>query len=135
MGNVLYLNNKEQETTMSDVTYLRAVTGGKEPPADGDWLSLLDVGTIFLVQRKQNTGEFALGEFILVDKDLSLPKVVIVMSGNAPGKRICWNPTRFCSQFSHYKTLGIVEIPGEIPKEEGKEDEDHRVEHTAPEAT
>jgi hypothetical protein len=134
MGEILKFNNKEEETIMTEVTYLKSVTGGKEPPADGNWLSLLDNGTIFLVQSKRDPQAFQLGEFILLDKT---PKTVYVMSQDAPGRRIPWNPQRFCNQYSLYEISGVVEMP-EIPKEEekeGTEDEHNRVDEHPPEQT
>jgi hypothetical protein len=110
---------------MADIKYLQG--GGKEPPADGDWLSLLEIGTIFLVQKKQNTGEFALGKFMLVEKWTDVPKAVFVV--DSTGTNHVWNPVRFCNQYMHYKTLGIVNLPQE---EEVKDDEDNRDEPSAP---
>jgi hypothetical protein len=134
MGNVLKFNNKDNEEIMTEVTYLKSMTGGKEPPADGNWLSLLDNGTIFLVQSKRDPQAFQLGEFILLDKT---PKTVYVMSQDAPGRRIPWNPTRFCNQYSLYEIQGIVEIP-EIPKDQEEEknnEQGDRVSEHPPEQT
>lgn len=114
---------------MEDVAYLKLATGGKEPPADGNWISQLDVGTIFLVQRKNAGAEFALGRFVLVGKT---SKTVIVMAPNNPQIQDCWNPVRFCRQFDLYEILGIIE---DGPAPEVKDGEDHRDEHPTGETT
>jgi hypothetical protein len=126
MGEVLKFNNKEEEIkTMSDVTYLKSLTGGKEPPADGNWLGTLINGSIFLVEGKQSR-EPALGQFILMEKTA---RSVCLMSPDAPGKQLWQNPHRFCGMYNLREVLGVVEIP-EIPKEEEKNNEQgDRAEH------
>lgn len=114
---------------MQDVSYLKAVTGGKEPPADGNWLGELINGSIILVEGK-GSREPALGQFIVMDKTA---RSICLMSPDAPGKQLWQNPHRFCSMYALREVLGVVEIP-EIPKEKEKEDEDHRDEHPPAEA-
>lgn len=133
MGEVLKFNNKEQETIMSDITYLKALTGGKEPPADGNWVGQLENGSIFLVEQK-NGREPALGQFVLMDKTPNC-RSICLMSPDAPGKQLWQNPHRFCGMYALREVLGVVEIP-EIPKEKEKQDDqDHRDEHPPGEAT
>lgn len=115
---------------MQDVSYLKAVTGGKEPPADGNWLGELINGSIILVEGK-GSREPALGQFIVMDKTA---RSICLMSPDAPGKQLWQNPHRFCSMYALREVLGVVEIP-EIPKEKEKEDDqDHRDEHPPAEA-
>jgi hypothetical protein len=122
MGDVVRLinNNKEQEEeTMGDIEYLRTVTGGKEPPQDGNWLSQLEKGSIFLAEPKRNPQDFTLGEFILMDKT---ERSVLVASPTTPGQRLWWNPVRFCGQYALREVLGVL---GESSQEE-ENDSDER---------
>jgi len=120
MGDLVSFKTKEKETMIetNNVEYLRLATGGKEPPADGNWLSLLDTGTIFLVQSKRDPTAFALGEFILMAKT---SKSVIVMSPDQPGKRLCFNPVRFCNQYLLWEVLGSLETSDITPDVEEPE--------------
>jgi hypothetical protein len=127
MAEILKFNNEKEEEIMSD---LRLLTGGKGPPEDGNWLSTLMPGSIFLVEAKQGR-EPALGQFILME---TTPRSVCLMSPDAPGKQLWQNPHRFCGIYNLREVLGVVEIP-EIPKKEEQDDQDHRDEHPPAEAT
>ena len=120
MGDVVKYKNKEQEENMGDLIDFRQMTGGKEPPADGNWLNQLPNGTIFSVQKKGAafSQEFSLGEFILMDKT---PKSVFVMTPDMPGKRLRWNPVRFCRQYDLWEVDGVLEaadITQDVKEEE-----------------
>lgn len=111
---------KEDLRQIMDTEYLKLVTGGKGPTDDGNWLSQLPNGTMFLVEEKQVTRNPSLGQFVIVEKT---PRSVLLMSPDQPGKQLWQNPIRFCGMYNLRETLCVVDIPGVIPKEEEAEDD------------
>ena len=124
----------KEEEKEDNVVSLKLVQGGKEPPSFGgsDWLSKLEVGTVFFVES-MNSGSFALGLFRLVKKDnkvivLNSPDVLEVgPDGRSQPKDIYINPTRFCNQHRLYQEVGVLDF-----KQEEKEEEDDGDRGTVP---
>lgn len=106
---IMKQEEKEEETMVDYKLNL----GGKEPPVDGNWLTPLEIGTIFLIQDKTNA-DFNLGHFKLVDKT---EKACILASSVLP-QPIFVNPFRFCQKYNIFENLGIMK------EEDIKEEED-----------
>ena len=97
---VVVNNEKEEHQLMAD--YLKLVTGGKELPPNGDWLSLLDTDTVFLVKDRKSPS-FALGHFKILDKS---EKTVYLGSTNpAMPPMIPVIPARFCQQYDLHEVV------------------------------
>jgi len=99
-------NNKEEQYRMAD--YLKLVTGGKELPPNGDWLSLLDVDTVFLVKDKRSPS-FALGHFKILDKTEGSKTVFLGSTNPQMPPMIPVEPVRFCQQYSLHEVICITD--------------------------
>jgi len=93
------LTEKEQENNMTE---LKAIIGGGTPP-NGNWLSELEVGTIFLAKDK-TSADFSLMYLCLIDKT---EKSVKLASPELPHPRFV-DPSRFCQKYMWHETLGVV---------------------------
>jgi len=85
---------------------LKLITGGKTPPADGNWLSELETGTVFLISDKQSN-DFTLGLFKLVDKT-DRTVTLFTPSHKEP---IYVHPIRFCNRYNLWETLMVLKVP------------------------
>lgn len=101
------------ETEGDSVVDFKLMNGGNIPP-DGNWLSSIEVGDMFLVQKKQGQ-EFVLGCFKMVEKT---EKSCILLMQGSPDP-IFVNPVRFCVTYSLHEIINV-----NLPEEEGTEDED-----------
>lgn len=108
-------NDKEEKEEMTD--YLKLVTGGKELPPDGDWLSLLDVDTVFLVKDKKSPG-FSLGHFKILDKTEGGKTVFLGSTNPSMPPMIPVIPVRFCQQYALHEIICITNadlVPDPVP--------------------
>jgi hypothetical protein len=87
---------------------LKLVSGGSDSTFsdDKDWLSKLDIGTVFLVQDRTSP-DFNLGLFRLVDKIGRA--CVLQLSINREVHLSHVNPSRFCNKYIMYENLGKIE--------------------------
>lgn len=109
----------EEKEEKDNIVSLKLIQGGKEPPSTGsDWLSALEVGTVFFVQSKTNPMDFNLGLFRVSKKE---ERVIMLQSPMLP-KEIYVNPIRFCNNYLLYQEVGIVK------EEEGNSHDGDRVE-------
>lgn len=106
------VTNNEIETGKEQMPELKLLEGGKNPP-NGNWLSELDTGTMFLVQDKTNH-DFLLGAFKLVNKT---EKAVMLVNSSVPNP-VFVNPMRFCNKYSLYEVLGIHKEPEQQQEQE-----------------
>lgn len=108
LAKVIHVNfndndKKEEQETMAD--YLKLVTGGAELPPNGNWLSLLDNDTVFLVKDKKSPS-FALGHFKVLDKT---DKTVFLGASNPQmPSMIPVEPIRFCQQYSLHEVVCVA---------------------------
>lgn len=93
------INNKEEE---KEEQMTLKVIGGNGGGIDRDWLSKLELGSIFLIQDNQSA-DFNLGHFKLVDKT---EKACILASSLSPNP-IFVDPARFCQKYRKFEDLGI----------------------------
>jgi hypothetical protein len=107
---------KEQENEMTE---LKTILGGATPPG-GNWLSELEIGTIFLAKDK-TSADFSLMYLCLVDKT---EKSIKLASPELPTPRFV-DPNRFCQKYMLHETLGIL-------KEEDLRPEDIKIEEKEP---
>jgi hypothetical protein len=91
---------EEKETTMAD--YLKLVTGGKELPPNGDWLSLLDKDTVFSVKDKKSAN-FALGIFKILDKTEKTVYLGSTQQNMPPMVAVI--PVRFCQNYDLWEVI------------------------------
>lgn len=99
------------EKESNNVVDLKLVSGGKEPPADGNWLRELEDGTIFLIEDK-NSHDFNLGQVRLLHKEEKSIYLGFIVNGNPITSFV--NPIKFCQRYRLYETLGVVK---DMPKE------------------
>jgi hypothetical protein len=90
---------KEQENEMTE---LRTLVGGSTPPGS-NWLSELEIGTIFLAKDK-TSADFSLMYLCLIDKT---EKSVKLASPELPTPRFV-DPNRFCQKYMWHETLAVV---------------------------
>lgn len=106
---------------------LRVLTGGKgppEPPKDtGDnWLSLLEVGTVFACRQGEKTVDWE--EYYLIgkiDEDLYVLKMS-VPDGKVWDRRV--NPKLFCNLHRSYKVLWVHKQQQEIENDPEQRNQD-----------
>lgn len=106
MSNVLPQEEEEEDTIMN----LAVIQGGKSLGGGGsednpDWLSQLEVGTIFLVEEKGNPKLFALAQFQIVDKT---EKAVYLVSRLNGVIQTFVKPMAFCNQYRLFEVLGVI---------------------------
>lgn len=88
--------------------------GGKEPPTTANcWLERFEIGTIFIIQSKNDPMDFTLGLFKLVGVEGIQSKAYILMSPSME-KPIYVNPVRFCNKYSLYDTVAVVVEPTDV---------------------
>lgn len=103
------LNEKEQV-----LMNLAVIQGGKSSTGSGtnppdDWLSELEVGTIFLVEEKNNIKNFNLGQFQVVTKTDKAVHLASMLNGLV---QTFVKPLAFCNQYRLYEVLGIISDKG-----------------------
>jgi len=103
---------KEKENSRK-MPELKLLPGGKRPSDPTNWISELDIGSMFLVKKKASMLEFQLGLFKLSEKT---DKYAIIIHTSSPTEPLFIDPIRFCSVYSLVDVLGI--IAPEYPKEE-----------------
>jgi len=114
------LNNiEEQEKELTNVVELRSITGGKQPPEDGNYFTNMAVGTIFLVRNKQDLRDPNLHLFYLRGKT---EKAVILSTPTIP-QLMYQIPMVFCGKFDLFETIGFVEETQEQQETEEIKDE------------
>ena len=114
------LKEKEKDNVLMNFA---VIDGGKAsnsgfntPPSDGDWLTPLEIGTIFLVQEKNNPKNFNLGQFQIADKT----ERSVFLASNLNGLvKTFVVPTIFCNQYRLYEVLAVV-----VPEQELEEKKD-----------
>lgn len=110
------MQEEQEEGENNNVTEFKLLQGGKEPPStSSNWLSDLEVGSVFLVQDKQQTNNFALGQFRLVEKTEKSCFLATVMDDKV--QTVPVNPVRFCNRYSWWETLGVIKTSEEIREE------------------
>lgn len=117
----MLLNNEEEEK-VSTLMNFAVINGGKDsgPPVDtSDWLTPLEIGTIFLVEEKNNPRNFALGQFQLVSKEQKAVYLISMLNGVV---HTFVKPPAFCAQYRLYEILGVVKTQQEEIKEESKDE-------------
>lgn len=131
---------QQQEEENNTVVELRTVQGGKTPPPTGggykgpgqDWLSPLEIGTIFLCGER--SPEFNLGQFQLVHKEPREPEPItgkertpaclLISNLNGPIKTFV-DPDKFCQRYNLFAVMAVIR---QIPEEEQEDDKDNRIE-------
>lgn len=106
MGDLVSFKLKEQDNNMAE---FKTIIGGSTP-SGGNWLSELEIGTIFLVKDK-TSADFALQRLCVLDKT---QKSVMLGIEREPGPRFV-DPNRFCQKYMWHETLGTIK------DEDGKE--------------
>ena len=101
-NNVIQFPTHEEREQEKDMAELIKTLGGSTPPG-GNWLSELDIGTVFLAKDK-TSAEFSLMHLMLLDKTL---KSVKLASPDLPAPRFV-DPARFCQKYMWHETLGVV---------------------------
>lgn len=100
MGDVVsFQTTKDEEDNMAE---LKTIIGGSTP-GGSNWLSELEIGTIFLAKDK-TSADFSLMCLCLVDKT---SKSVKLSSPELPQPRFV-DPSRFCQKYMFHETLGLI---------------------------
>jgi len=119
-GALLFNNEQEEENKVVD---LKLITGGKEPPSTGsDWLSNLELGTVFYAQHKVDSPNYPSHVLELFRLDRREGKVVILQMESPLGpKRIPVNSVRFCNRYSLFHEVMVITTEDLIKEQEEKE--------------
>lgn len=109
----------EKEDTVMN---LAVIQGGKSLGGGGseenpDWLSTLEVGTIFLVEEKGNPKQFALAQFQVVDKT---EKAVYLVSRLNEVIQTFVKPMSFCNQYRLFEVLGVITQEAVVEEKENE---------------
>lgn len=118
------INEEQEEGENNNVTEFKLLQGGKEPPStDANWLSELEVGTVFLVQDKNKPTDFTLGQFRLMEKTEKSCFIATMIEDKIQTFPV--NPVRFCNRYSRWEVLAVIKTQEDIDnlKEDLKEDE------------
>lgn len=112
--------DEEEELRRRKMPDLKLLQGGKGPPTEDhpDWLSDMPIGSIFLVQHRNQPAEFTLGLFHLVDKTEKGACVLFTKGSNLPAYV---NPSRFSRLFTLYEFIDVLPIEKEVKVEEGED--------------
>lgn len=91
----------EKDKSKDKVVPLRLVPGGR-PPGSPDWLSSLEIGTVFLVRPKAAQGPF-IEEYHVIAKT----EKAVRLHTNTQGEIDLWTiPSVFCSLVDLYEIIG-----------------------------
>ena len=101
-GVVLPFKPITKEELETDMAELKTIIGGATPPG-GNWLSELEIGTVFLA-KDRTSADFSLMHLMILDKTL---KSVKLASPELPTPRFV-DPSRFCQKYMWHETLGVI---------------------------
>lgn len=107
------LNNNKEEVILTDnVIGIRTGTGSGMPPLGGDdWLSKMEVGTVFYAQKKMDSD----ANLLTFRKASHEGKVVVLQTTQAlpPNNIIPVDPGRFCNSWRCYQEVCVINNEGE----------------------
>lgn len=103
-----------EEERLKRMVDLKMVGGSNNPP-DGDWLSTLEIGTVFLVSDKIDLRQFNLVVYRLVGKT---EKSYILRNPSVPQN--IYVKSSFCNSHNLHEKLGLV-LDDLEPKQEQEE--------------
>lgn len=128
---VKHTKTEDEEENMTDNVIQLVSTGDKGPSDPNDWLSKLEIGTVFLIQDR-NTHDFNLGMFMVQGKEeLESNKTAVFLTSNNPSPmKVAVNPSRFCQKYSLYGVLAVIKEPSEPTFEEETSSIDDSVDET-----
>lgn len=110
----------ERENDLTNVVPFIAPKTNEQGPKDPlDWLSNLEIGTVFLVQNKR-ANDFALGQFILLHL---FEKSAWLTTTTNQKQDLYVSTSRFSRDFTLYEIIAKIEEPTtEIKQEETTEE-------------